>query len=132
VVITATGKENASWIHRRLPHVSTVVYVANDPQAFPKIPLNKGNEVMVYLTYIIDYYHSLPDVAIFIHGHTRSRHTDELFFGSMVQTISRLKLKKVLRDGYVNLRCNWNHGCPRWLNLQNPAASAPNAKSSEA
>lgn len=61
---------------------------------------------MVYLTYMIDFYHNLPELAIFIHDHLQSKHTNNLLENSVVETLQRLRLSKVQRDGYFNLRCN--------------------------
>ncbi|KAK3077964.1 hypothetical protein LTS18_008796, partial [Coniosporium uncinatum] len=88
---------------------------------------NKGHEVMVYLSYIIDNYENLPDINIFLHAHRFSWHNNELLtdgppshnptnpFGDAVQMISRLSNERVTREGYMNLRCHWDPGCPVWL-----------------
>ena len=61
LVIPRTSKENVSWALEGIPELETAVYVVDDPSA-PLHPLkNKGNEVMVYLSYIIDFWDRLPD-----------------------------------------------------------------------
>jgi hypothetical protein len=65
------------------------------------VPVNKGNEAMVYLTYIIDHYHALPDVVFFHHDHARSWHQP---LDAAVE-ITRLRTEYVLERGYVSPRC---------------------------
>ena len=107
--------EDISWIAQELPDLNATVYVANDPSNILHSPKNKGHEVMVYLTYIIDHYENLPDVTIFIHAHRWAHHNSELLGYDAPQMIRRLSNRHVLRQGYVNLRCNWSPGCPEWL-----------------
>lgn len=77
-------------------------------------PLNKGHESMAYLTYIIDNYASLPSTLAFIHSHDSgflsAWHTDTPLH-SNIDALDSLQLHFVQRNGYVNLRCNWNPGC---------------------
>ncbi len=77
-------------------------------------PLNKGREVMAYLTYIIDHYSRLADITVFMHAHRSSWH-DNQFDLNAVATLSRLNLDRVARLGFVNLRCDWNPGCPEHI-----------------
>lgn len=129
LVVASLKSEVTSWIP---PGVNAAVYIVDDPSAVLRPPKNKGNEAMVYLTYIIDHYDILPDISIFAHAHHKSRHTDELLRGSMRITLDRLRHAKVLKDGYFNLRCNWEPGCPHWFDLEHENDSAPNAEPSEA
>ena len=79
-------------------------------------PTNKGNEAMAYLTYIIDHYHSLPYNIIFLHSHRsgffQAWHVDSPLHDN-VAAMQSLDLHYVQKNGYVNLRCNWNPGCKR-------------------
>jgi hypothetical protein len=127
LVVSSTSSENTRWIASNFPNLTTAVYIVdrNDHDSPFKTPMNKGNEAMVYLTYIIDTYESLPEVAIFSHAHLRSKHTDELLGNSIVESLRRLRLPRVKRDGYFNLRCSWKPGgCPQYLNLRDPSLSA--------
>ena len=83
------------------------------PELHP--PRNKGHEVMVYLSYIIEKYHNLSDVNIFIRSHRFSWHNNDLFDNDAVQATSRLSAERVQREGYMNLRCHWDPGCPSWM-----------------
>lgn len=78
LIIAKTKHENVNWILEKMPEQQTAVYVADDPSAPLHPPKNKGHEVMVYLSWIIDNYDNLPDVAIFMHAHQLSWHNDEI------------------------------------------------------
>lgn len=129
LVVSSTSSEHTEWIASHFPNITSAIYVVDstEPHSSFRTPMNKGNEAMVYLTYIIDNYNQLPDVAIFIHAHLQSKHTDNLLGNSIVETVQRLRISKVRRDGYFNLRCNWMPGgCPLYLNLYDPTLSALN------
>ncbi|KLJ13080.1 hypothetical protein EMPG_11964, partial [Blastomyces silverae] len=51
---------------------------------------------MVYLTYIIDTYHSLPDISIFMHAHAVTWHNNDFLSSSSAQAVQRLRSAKVL------------------------------------
>ena len=57
------------WLQKEIPDQPTAIYVVDDPSAPLHPPKNKGHEVMVYLTYIIDHYDELADVTMFMHAH---------------------------------------------------------------
>ena len=63
LVVASTLSSNLTWLYPSLrqTHWEPYIYVTDDPHALT-VPKNKGNEAMVYLTYIIDNYHNLPDV----------------------------------------------------------------------
>ncbi|PSK51719.1 hypothetical protein B9Z65_2986 [Elsinoe australis] len=91
------------------------IYVADDRTA-PLHPIrNKGHEATIYLSYIIDNYDKLPDVSIFVHPDRWTWHNNELMDNDLAGMIRYLKPEKVVRDGYVNLRCHWIPGCPDWI-----------------
>lgn len=76
LVIPRLASENTSWIQEELGDIlypngplQTAIYVVDDSHAELHPPKNKGHEVMVYLSYIIDHYDNLPDVAMFMHSH---------------------------------------------------------------
>ena len=64
---------------------------------------------MAYLTYIIDHYDNLPDIAVFVHGHYRSWHQH----APISAKIRALNVTAVERENYVSLRCSDNMGCER-------------------
>lgn len=65
------------------------------------VPLNKGHEAMVYLTYIIDHYDdpNLADVSIFMHSHLRTWHNNDFLDSSSATMVSRLRSSHVLKTG---------------------------------
>lgn len=115
MVVPRLKIDDISWIREELPDIDTAVYVANDPTADFHPPRNKGHEVMVYLTYIIDHYSDLPDTIIFMHAHRWTHHNIELLGYDSAEMIRRLSNDYVAREGYVNMRCRWYPGCPEWL-----------------
>ncbi|KAJ5560604.1 hypothetical protein N7513_003003 [Penicillium frequentans] len=115
LVVPRTKTEDVSWIDTELPDWDTAIYVANDPHAPLHPPSNKGHEVMVYLTYVIDYYDDLSDISVFIHSHQNAWHNDEIFGGDTAEMLRRLNLARVAREGYMNLRCGMAPGCPAWM-----------------
>ena len=123
MVVPRMKDENISWIADELPDLDTVIYVANDPSAPLHPPKNKGHEVMIYLTYIIDHYDDLPDIVIFMHAHRWTHHNNHLLGHDAVQMIRRLSSDYVTRKGYVNMRCEWYPGCPEWLHPKNAQES---------
>jgi hypothetical protein len=81
-IVTSVQKEDettADWLAEFLPDWQAVVYVTDRTSDEPAasntslisphhLPVNKGREASVYLTYIIQHYHLLPDYVVFIHG----------------------------------------------------------------
>lgn len=115
MVVPHMSTENISWIDDQLPGLGTVRYTANDVLAPHHPPINKGHEVMVYLSFILEHYENLPDVVLFMHSHRYSHHNSELLDFDAVQMVKRLSSAHVVRHGYVNMRCDWSPGCPEWL-----------------
>jgi hypothetical protein len=121
LVIARRESENVDWIHQDLPWLKTAIYTVDDPNAPLKPPKNKGREAMVYLTFILDNYDSLPDTSIFIHSHASTWHNANLLGWDTSPMIERLSHYRVDREGYVNLRCEWFPGCPHRQHLSNPS-----------
>jgi len=115
LVVPRMSEEDVGWLSEELPDVPTAIYVADDPTAPLHPPKNKGHEVMIYLTYIIDHYEDLADVMVFMHSHRWSWHNDDILDNDGVQMIKRLSSERVTREGYMNLRCHWDPGCPDWM-----------------
>ncbi|KAH8646203.1 hypothetical protein BX600DRAFT_157747 [Xylariales sp. PMI_506] len=66
---------------------------------------------MVYLTYIIDNYDNLPDNVLFIHASRYAWHNDDPDYDSL-PTLRNFRFEYLQEQGYVNLRCTWDVGCP--------------------
>ncbi|OQO12796.1 hypothetical protein B0A48_02260 [Cryoendolithus antarcticus] len=121
LVLARTKAENTSWVDTELSDMlssgllTTAIYVADDPTAPLHPPRNKGHEAMIYLSYIIDHYDTLPDFSIFMHGHQFAWHNNEILDTDAAQMIMHLSPERVMRLGYMDLRCHWEPGCPAWL-----------------
>jgi hypothetical protein len=115
LVIAKTRDENIDWMNEKLPDQEKAIYIADDPKAPLHPPKNKGHEVMIYLTWIIDNYDNLPDVAMFMHSHQLTWHNDDLLGNDAVLLVQRLSRQRVWREGFVNMRCSWYPGCPDWM-----------------
>lgn len=119
LVIPKIKDEDISWMEKEIPDVEKVVYVADDPNAALHPPENKGHEAMVYLTYIIDNYEKLPDIMLFMHAHQKTWHNNDVFNADAAEIVRRLSSARVMREGYMNLRCQWYPGCPDWMHPGN-------------
>ncbi|WPG97652.1 Hypothetical protein R9X50_00043200 [Acrodontium crateriforme] len=121
LVLPSMQSEDTSWVEAELGDLITsgllnhAIYVVDDPSAKLRPPENKGHEVMVYLTYIIDHYDELSDISIFMHAHRWSWHNNELMELDSAEMVRLLSPQRVTREGYMNLRCHWEPGCPTWL-----------------
>lgn len=115
IVIGRLSIENTAWLDDYLTtdkQLIPYVYLVDDHSAPLHTPMNKGHEAMVYLTYILDHYDDLPDISIFMHPHQRAWHTPELLNHNASELLRRLSSERVTREGYMNLRCHWDPGCP--------------------
>lgn len=121
LIIPKTKKEDISWMDEHLPesYIPRVVYVADDPYSPRHPPANKGHEAMVYLTYIIENYDSLPEIMLFMHAHQKTWHNNDVFGSDAAEMVKQLSSERVVREGYMNLRCQWYPGCPDWMHPGN-------------
>ncbi|PSN70494.1 hypothetical protein BS50DRAFT_571717, partial [Corynespora cassiicola Philippines] len=119
LVVAKLKKEHVAWIRDELPEIEAAIYEVDgdDPSAKFRVPKNKGHEAMVYLSHIIDHYDDLADTTIFIHAHQSTWHNNVLLNLDMPTTIRRLRDDRVARQGYMNLRCHLDPGCPNWIHL---------------
>lgn len=124
VVIPRMEGDDISWIEHELPNIDVSVHVADNSTATQHPPKNKGHEVMIYLTYIIDNYLALPDIMIFMHSHRWTHHNNALLDYDASWMIRRLSNAYVSRQGYVNMRCHWSPGCPEWLDPDHATPTA--------
>lgn len=66
-------------------------------------------------TYIIDRYNTLPNISIFTHSERYTWHNNDLLNSDTALMVQRLSSEAVLRNGYMNLRCHHEPGCPAHL-----------------
>ncbi|KAJ9611213.1 hypothetical protein H2200_004396 [Cladophialophora chaetospira] len=116
LVMGRLAKEDVSWLDKDLPDLPKTIYIVDAPD-HSGLPANKGHEGMVYLTYIIDHYDSLPDVVLFFHPHKITWHNNILLDLSLSTTIKLLSDAHVMRQGYFNSRCHLDPGCRNWLHI---------------
>ena len=110
VIVASIKKENTSWVAEQVPDLERFIYVNDDPEAPYTVPKNKFNEVMSYLTFVIDHYDTLPDILIFVHAHDHTHHNPPLMRDTAM-LIKNLNPQRVMREGYMNLNCgNWEAG----------------------
>lgn len=99
-----------------MPNMHLIPYVADDQNASFHPPANQGNEAMMYLTYLYDFYDYLPDISIFTHASESGWHNDAIFNMKISDAIKHLDLDEVRRRQYVNLKISHMNGCPAWIN----------------
>ncbi|KAF1351838.1 hypothetical protein BDV97DRAFT_133155 [Delphinella strobiligena] len=114
IIAAARADEDVKWMAELTFDYELYPYNVDDRDAAPRlaIPQNKGHEAMVYLTYIINNYNSLPPYAVFVHGHKESWHQE----GSIVHLVKALRVPALQKAGYVPLRCDWYPSCPAEIN----------------
>lgn len=70
---------------------------------------------MAYLTFLIDHYHSLPRLIVFLHPHLEgwpeAWHNDATDYNNL-KSVQSLRTEYVEEHGYANMRCIHNPGCP--------------------
>ncbi|EGE83156.2 hypothetical protein, variant [Blastomyces gilchristii SLH14081] len=110
IVMGKTKGENANWAYSMFPEWTPFVYSVDDEPGYGLRVPNRGRESMPYLTFIIDHYHSLPDIVAFVHANNRQWHNQDIgYYNDHV--LRRLRLETVRERGYVNLRCRNSPGC---------------------
>ncbi|KAF1995981.1 hypothetical protein P154DRAFT_394460, partial [Amniculicola lignicola CBS 123094] len=116
VVMGRLSSENTSWVHTELPSWQSAIYIVDDPNTTSlHTSTNKGHEANPYLKYIVDNYDSLPSTIAFIHAHQKGYplawHNDNPDYDNAI-SLRSLNIDFVQKNGYANLRCNWEPGCP--------------------
>jgi hypothetical protein len=104
LVVASTTKDDTNWLSEIPSSLNwTINHYRVDAPLNPilSVPSRKGNEAMVYLTYIIDNYDALPDVIFFHHGHPRAWHQKL----TSAEEVARLRTEYVLKAGYASARC---------------------------
>ena len=115
LVVASLKEEDTSWVARELPNVKNAIYTVDDPHAALTVPKNKGNEAEVFLTFVIENYKKLPDISVFVHSHQVAYHNNDLLDSDMPKMVRRLNHAHVKKEGYFNLRCHLEPGCPNWI-----------------
>jgi hypothetical protein len=128
VVMAKLPKDDTSWVHTDLQDWQSAIYSIDietshnqstlDPLSNSTIRTlrKKGNEANAYLVYILQHYHNLPSTIAFLHPHKDgwpvAWHTDAEDHSNVI-SLQTLNINFVQRNGYVNLRCLGDPGCPQ-------------------
>lgn len=122
LVISQLQDEDTAWVREELREwvesglLKTAIYRPDDINSSLGIhEANKGHEALAYLSYIIDWYSNLSDITIFMHAHRYAWHNNALLDEDSSKMVQHLSPERVTREGYMNLRCHWDPGCPDWL-----------------
>lgn len=110
-VVASQKKDDVDWLYTHFPDWTKYRYIVDDPKAELPVPTNKGRESMVYLTFIIDNYDDLPDYTLFLHPTRYQWHNDDPDYDGLM-VLRNFQLPYLEQEGYVNLRCAWQLGCP--------------------
>lgn len=119
LVVVTKSQETSLWVEdvdpswRKYTYLITQDTLNSDSNITLSVPVNKGNEAMRYLSFIIDHYHNLPNIIVFRHGHNDAWHQR----ADAATEINYLNLTTVRERGYQNFRCTLHdglhdHECP--------------------
>jgi hypothetical protein len=127
VVMAKLPSDDTRWVHTELPDWQSAIYSIDTETPHNKSPLdpltnstlrtlrNKGREANAYLAYIVQNYNNLPSTIAFIHphkdGYPRAWHTDNDEYSNAV-SLQNLNIDFIQSNGYANLRCVNDPGCP--------------------
>lgn len=111
LIIASVEREDTNWTSTLPANFDVYRYMNDNPEAEFSVPLNKGNEVMSYLTYLIDHYDHLPEVMVFVHAHEFTHHNPWILGLHTPTMVTQLSPQRVIREGYINLHCgSWDEG----------------------
>ncbi|EME46500.1 hypothetical protein DOTSEDRAFT_169139 [Dothistroma septosporum NZE10] len=129
IVMGKLSSQDTDWVQEIMQDWDHAVYYVDlagnehSPSGL-RTKINKAKEATPYLTYIVEHYDNLPDVAVFLHAHRKgwpeAWHNDAKDYDA-VNMLHELQLDVVMERGYVNLRCLSTPGCPNEVQLnRNP------------
>jgi len=108
-IVISRYQRNTDWHHKFYDLSCSnlinkiLIYDKNNPKNPYNIPANRGNEASVYLKYIIDHYHNLPEFIYFIQDEEYAWHHKE----SIVDLLS---------NAIKQHKCFYNVNHSEWLN----------------
>ncbi|KAI4647932.1 hypothetical protein J4E93_004343 [Alternaria ventricosa] len=127
VVMAKLPTDETDWVHTDLPDWQAAIYEIDtetphnvstlDPLTNSTLHTlrNKGMEANAYLAYIVQNYDNLPSTIAFIHphkdGYPIAWHTDNQEHSNVV-SLQSLNINFIQSNGYANLRCVNDPGCP--------------------
>ena len=104
-----------SWTSELWSDVHVMLYSVEEPGTCLHPPKNKGHEALVYLTYLVDFYDTFSSHTLFMHAHRYAYHNNKALGLDAIEIIKRLDKQFLNEQGYVNLHCSLDMGCPTWL-----------------
>ena len=119
-ILIAHFNEDLNWSNN-LNFDGDVIVYSKTNKSIPEryVDINKSQEVPMYLKYIIDNYHNLPDKTLFLHGHSNSIHQDypSRFICENVkwETADYFSVNK--RDWYQEVSNNYQAPQHNWLKV---------------
>ena len=127
VVMAKLPTDDTRWVHTDLGDWQSAIYDIDtetphnistlDPLTNSTLRTlrNKGMEANAYLAYIVQNYDNLPSTIAFIHphkdGYPIAWHTDNNEHSNVV-SLQTLNIDFIQSNGYANLRCVNDPGCP--------------------
>jgi hypothetical protein len=127
VVMAKLPSDDTAWVHTDLPDWQSAIYDIDTETPHNSSTLdpitnstlrtlrNKGMEANAYLTYLVQNYDNLPSTIAFIHphkdGYPIAWHTDNDQHSNVV-SLQSLNINFIQSNGYANLRCVNDPGCP--------------------
>ncbi|PGH06468.1 hypothetical protein AJ80_08162 [Polytolypa hystricis UAMH7299] len=124
IIMGKTRLDDVSWVYKFTPKWMPFIYTVDNEQGYAlHVPKNHGRESMVYLTFIIDHYHTLPDTMLFLHSNRIHWHNDISKDFLSADVISNVNTDLIETKGYMNLRCETKPGCPFSLHPFSPSAA---------
>ncbi|KAL5408949.1 hypothetical protein PMIN03_006213 [Paraphaeosphaeria minitans] len=127
VVMAKLPTYDTRWVHTDLKDWKSAIYDIDTETPHNKSTLdpltnstlrtlrNKGMEANAYLAYIVQNYNNLPSTIAFIHphkdGYPIAWHTDNNEHSNVV-SLKLLNINFIQSNGYANMRCVNDPGCP--------------------
>jgi len=105
-IVVSRYNKNVDFIYK-LDNVNVMVYDKENPNNPYNIPVNKGDEASVYLKYIVDHYHNLPDYTFFMHDEEYAWHHSGSIIDKYNEAVSSNELYYNINDG-----CIWKDNLP--------------------
>lgn len=84
--------------------------LAVDPARSPPTTC-PADRVSCFHSFIIDHYDDLPDYMLFLHPTRYQWHNDDPDYDGLM-VLRNFQVPYLEKEGYVNLRCAWQLGCP--------------------
>ncbi|KXT05619.1 hypothetical protein AC578_5620 [Pseudocercospora eumusae] len=124
IVMGKLSSQDTTWVSELSDWESAIYIVDLPPNATSpsghRTEINKSKEALPYLTYIVENYSNFPETAVFVHAHRngwpQAWHNDAKDYDA-INMITSLNTEYVQQQGYVNLRCKTDVGCPAEINL---------------